>query len=94
MECNNNLIFNCDESIDFPDLNNVSHCYQDVIIAFNAAYTKLMRMTLKKGLLNSVFGKISLYLSEGESPNVCCFLEIGFALELTKLEISALLMAN
>ena len=25
MECNNNLVFYFDESIDFPDLNNVSH---------------------------------------------------------------------
>ena len=53
-----------------------------------------MRMTLKKELWNSVFGEISLYLSEGESPNVCCFLEIGFVLELTKLEISVVLMVN
>ena len=39
MECNNNLVFNFDESIDFPDLNNVSRFYQYIIIAFNAAYT-------------------------------------------------------
>ena len=39
LESNSNLIFNLDDSVHFPDLENLSQFYKEVLIAFNSAFT-------------------------------------------------------
>ena len=35
LNCNDALVFNFDDNIDFPDLNHLSSFYRDVFISFN-----------------------------------------------------------
>ena len=70
MECNNNLVFNFDESIDFPDLNNVSRFYQDVIIAFNTAYTT-DEVDFKEGIMEQcIWGNKFIFVRRRKSKCV------------------------
>ena len=70
MECNNNLVFNFDESIDFPDLNNVSRFYQDVIIAFNAAHT-IDEDDFKEGIMEQcIWGNKFIFVRRRKSKCV------------------------
>ena len=40
LNCNDALVFNFDDKIDFPDLNHLSSFYRDVFISFNKAFVK------------------------------------------------------
>ena len=38
MDCNENLAFNLDEKVDFPDLKYLNPFHKDVLTAFNKAF--------------------------------------------------------
>ena len=40
LTCNDALVFNFDDKIDFPDLNHLSSFYRDVFVSFNKAFVK------------------------------------------------------
>ena len=40
LNCNNEFVFNFDDKIDFPEVNDLSLFHRDVLVSFNKAFVK------------------------------------------------------